>query len=231
LYVWLPKQKVLFAGDNFYKSFPNLYAIRGTPYRDVKQWADSLDAMLKLDAVALVGGHTRPIIGADEVREVLTNYRDAVRFVHDKTVEGMNKGLAPDELVEYVRLPDHLADQEYLQEFYGNVQWSVRATFSGYLGWFDGNPTNLFRLTPAEEARRIAALAGGEDALLAKAREANASGDMQWAAQLSDYLLALHPESSDAKQIKAEALLRLGERCVTATGRTYYLTVAQELLE
>ena len=39
LFVWLPDQKVLFAGDNFYRSFPNLYAIRGTAYRDVRKWA------------------------------------------------------------------------------------------------------------------------------------------------------------------------------------------------
>ena len=27
--VWLPEKKVLIAADNYYKSFPNLYAIRG----------------------------------------------------------------------------------------------------------------------------------------------------------------------------------------------------------
>ena len=30
--VWSPAHKVLFCGDNFYHSFPNLYAIRGTAY-------------------------------------------------------------------------------------------------------------------------------------------------------------------------------------------------------
>lgn len=231
LFLWLPDHHVLFAGDNFYKSFPNLYAIRGTPYRDVRTWADSLDAMVKLDAAALVGGHTRPILGKEQVRQILTDYRDAVRFVHDKTVEGMNKGLTPDQLVEYVRLPERLAEREYLVEFYGNVEWSVRSVFDGYLGWFDGNPTNLFRLTPREEARRISDLAGGPDVLLKKAREAVRSGDTQWGAQLADYLLALNPASKDAMTVKAEALLLLGERCLTATGRNYYLTVAQELQE
>ena len=33
--IWLPEKKVLLPADNFYKSFPNLYAIRGTAYRDV----------------------------------------------------------------------------------------------------------------------------------------------------------------------------------------------------
>ena len=178
LYVWLPQQKVLFSGDNFYRSFPNLYAIRGTPNRSVLLWAQSLDKMLdEKDAIALVPGHTLPVLGAENVRQVLTDYRDAVRFVHDKTVEGMNKGMTPDELVEYVQLPDHLKNKDYLQPFYGHVEWGVRSVFNFYLGWFDGNPTNLFRLAPKEEAERMVKLAGGRDKLLASAKAALESND------------------------------------------------------
>ena len=28
--VWWPKERVLFSADNFYRGFPNLYALRGT---------------------------------------------------------------------------------------------------------------------------------------------------------------------------------------------------------
>jgi len=35
--------------------------------------------------------------------------RDAIQFIHDQTVRQMNKGLVPDELVEAVKLPPHLA--------------------------------------------------------------------------------------------------------------------------
>jgi alkyl sulfatase BDS1-like metallo-beta-lactamase superfamily hydrolase len=49
--VWIPGRRVLICGDNFYMSFPNLYAIRGTPYRDVSVWVRSLDLMIGLDAV------------------------------------------------------------------------------------------------------------------------------------------------------------------------------------
>ncbi|MFM7070332.1 MAG: alkyl sulfatase dimerization domain-containing protein [Planctomycetota bacterium] len=231
LYVWLPGARVLFCGDTFYKSFPNLYAIRGTPYRDVRTWAASLDKLLKEGAEHLVAGHTRPISGAKEVRLVLTDYRDAVRFVHDKTVEGMNQGMTPDQAVEYVKMPAKLASKDYLREYYGNVPWAVRSIFSGYLGWFDGNPTNLFRLTPKEEASRLAELTGGKDALAARAKNALAKADNQWAAQLADYLLALDPDDAEAKRVKSGALTALGVRCLTAKGRNYYLTVAAEILE
>jgi hypothetical protein len=110
------------------------------------------------DAIALVGGHTNPILGADKVKQVLADYRNAVQFIHDKTVEGMNKGMTPDELVQYVELPDNLASKDYLQPFYGHPEWGIRSVFNGYLGWFDGNATNLFPLSPkSEAARRIPA--------------------------------------------------------------------------
>jgi len=229
LYVWFPAEEVLFAGDNYYKSFPNLYAIRGTPYRDVLAWSQSLDAMLTENAVAVVPGHTLPVIGRENTRQALQNFRDAIRFVHDKTVEGMNLGMTPDELVDYVQLPDRLLADQDLGEYYGRVAWAVRSIFNGYLGWYDGNPSNLSPLSPREEAEKIAALAGGQAALLDSARQSLANGEAQWAAQLCDYLLALDENAADAKLVKADALTVLARDSVNALGRNYYLTVAQQL--
>ncbi|MGI9324842.1 MAG: alkyl sulfatase dimerization domain-containing protein, partial [Pseudomonadales bacterium] len=230
LYVWYPAERVIFAGDNFYKSWPNLYAIRGTPYRDVQAWINSLTLMIEEQPKHLVGGHTRPILGEDQSAATLTNYRDAIQSVFDQTIDGMNRGLTPDELVEAVKLPEKFAELDYLREYYGNVEWGVRAIFSGYLGWFDGNPSNLFPLSNRAEAERIAALAGGAEMLLKQAR-ASLPEDPQWTAQLSDHLLALGLKVGEVKNLKADALERLGSQLLTATGRNYYFTVAKQLRE
>ena len=229
LYVWYPKQQVLFAGDNYYKSFPNLYAIRGTPYRDVFAWIQSLNLMLEEQPAAVVPGHTRPIVGAELAAAGLRNHRDAIRYVHDKTVEGMNLGLGPDQLVEYVQLPASLADNPDLGEYYGSVASAVRAIFTGYLGWYDGNPSQLSPLSPSEEARRWAQMLGGPEQLEKQAAAALQAGDSQWAAQLADQLLALDPQDTRAKQIKADALTALAHQSVNALARNYYLSVAQDL--
>ncbi|QDV24541.1 alkyl/aryl-sulfatase [Aureliella helgolandensis] len=231
LFVWYLAGKVIFAGDNFYWSFPNLYAIRGTPNRSVRLWAESLGKIAAYNAETVVGGHTKPIVGAGEVEQVLTDYHTAVQFIHDKTVEGMNRGLTPDELVEYVQLPEDLASKDYLQPFYGHPEWGVRSIFNGYLGWFDGNPSNLFRLSPKAEAERVAKLAGGVGKLMESAHAALASDDNQWAAQLADHLLAINPDDKNAKQVKANALTNLASNMVNATARNYYLSVARELTE
>ncbi|MEM6980644.1 MAG: alkyl/aryl-sulfatase [Planctomycetota bacterium] len=229
LFVWFPEGRVLFVGDNFYRSFPNLYAIRGTPNRSVRLWADSLSKLIDYQAVALVGGHTDPVIGAENVRQTLVNYRDAVQFIHDQTVEGINQGMGPDELATTVKLPKNLAELEYLQPFYGHPEWGVRSVFNGYLGWFDGNPTHLFPLSPSAEAQRVALLAGGIDRLVEVAKQALTKGDNQWAAQLADHLLAIDRNHQTAKQIKAEALDGLARSTVNATARNYYQSVAREL--
>jgi alkyl sulfatase BDS1-like metallo-beta-lactamase superfamily hydrolase len=229
LYVWLPDRKVLFAGDNFYRCLPNLYAIRGTPYRDVRQWANAIDQLLSKSADALVGGHTRPVVGNAAVLEALTDYRDTIRYIFDKTIEGMNRGLTPDELLDYVQLPPRLAAKPYLLPYYGRTEWAVRSIFSGYLGWFDGNATTLFPLSSREKARRIATLAGGSSRILDAARAAVSAGDFQWAAELTDHLLALDPGAADVKALKAQALEALAANMVTATARNYYLSAAQEL--
>ncbi len=230
IYVWLPEKKVLLPGDNFYRAFPNLYAIRGVPLRRVDLWVDSLTHMIDEAPDHLVPSHTRPLSGAAVVRSALTAYRDGVKSVLDQTVAGMREGLRPDELVERVKLPADLADNPYLQEFYGTVAWSVRAIYTYHLGWFDGNATNLFPLSTREHAARVLDLAGGESVVLEKARVALSKGEFQWAAELADYVLAGQPSHAAARQLKGRALMELGERQGNAGARNYYLSVAQRLL-
>ncbi|MDA7850075.1 alkyl/aryl-sulfatase [Porticoccaceae bacterium] len=229
LYLWYPAEHVVFAGDNFYKSWPNLYALRGTPYRDIRGWANVIDMIMQEDAVALVGGHTRPIIGKDDVNQTLANYRDAILFLFDKTVEGINKGLTPNQLVDYVVLPEKYKNLDYLRPYYGNPDWAVRAIFSGYLGWFDGNATNLFPLNDKQEAQRIVKMLDGQDALSDLITGAINEQDYQWAAVLCDYLLSVDPKNKAAMLRKADALTALAQDKLTTTARNYYLSSAIEL--
>ncbi len=116
IFVWLPEKRTLMPGDNVYKAFPNLYTIRGTLYRDVLEWSRSIDKMRALQPEHMAPSHTRPVSGADRIEEILTAYRDAIQFVHDQTIRGINRGLTPDELVREVRLPPHLRNHPYLEE-------------------------------------------------------------------------------------------------------------------
>lgn len=232
LSVWFPEERVLFCGDALYRSFPNVYPVRGTGNRDIPSWCASLKLLGSLEADVLVPGHTDPFFGRDQVQEVLASYGEALAHVYEKTIEGMNAGRNPDELARSVRLPEHLAQLDYLGEYYGNVSWTVRNIFNSFVGWFDGNPLHLVEdFTPGEEARRMADLVGGEDELFRKAQAALDRNDAAWAARLADHLLALNPEKAEYRHLKADALELLAEGMLTATGRNYTLTTAQELRE
>jgi alkyl sulfatase BDS1-like metallo-beta-lactamase superfamily hydrolase len=176
-----------------------------------------------------VPSHSRPLAGEAHIRAVLTDYRDAIHAVYMQTIAGMNRGLTPDELVQEVRLPEDLAAKPYLREFYGTIPWAVRSIFAGMLGWFDGNPTNLFPLTPPERAQRMAEMAGGEQALLEKAQAAFAADDFQWAAELADHVLALDASNAEAKRVKGEALVMIARQQISANARNYLMTSAMQL--
>ncbi|PQB08764.1 MBL fold metallo-hydrolase, partial [Polaribacter filamentus] len=104
--------------------------------------------------------HTKPIKQKDTIRKILTNYRDAIQFVHDQTIRNINLGLMPDEIAEKVILPTHLSNSPYLKEFYSKVNWSVKSVFARSLGLFDGNPSTLLPLPLKEKTAKIIELAG-----------------------------------------------------------------------
>ena len=231
LFVWLPEKRALFPGDNFYKTFPNLYTIRGTPYRDLVGWVNSIDMMRYLEPEYLVPSHTRPLVGAKTINNLLTTYRDAIQYVHDQTIRLMNMGMEPDEIAESLILPKHLGDSPYLQEFYGSPAWSAKNVFSGYLGWFDGNPSSLKPLPKREEATNIINLAGGWEKLFQEAEQSYLNDEFQWSLQLTDYLLRMKPEDGQTQLLRQSALLALGAKESNPNSRYYYLSSARELDE
>ena len=229
LFVWLPDKKALFPGDNFYKTFPNLYTIRGTPYRDLAGWVNSIDMMRYLEPEYLIPSHTRPLQGKDNINSILTTYRDGIQFVHDQTVRLMNLGLGPNEIAERLVLPKHLGESPFLKEFYGTPGWSAKNVFSGYLGWFNGNPSSLKPLSQETEASNFVKLAGSWENLFNVAEEAYSNGEFQWSLQLTDYLLQSKPDEINTKLLRQLSLVALGNKESNPNSRYYYLSSAAEL--
>jgi len=228
--VWLPEKRVLMTGDDFFRAFPNIAPIRGARLRTPEDWMTSLEKMIELRPEYVVPSHTRPVLGAAAASAALRAYHDGIKSILDQTVEGMRQGERPDELVQHVKLPRDLAENPYLQEYYGGVEWTVRGIYADRVGWFDGNATNLFPLPEKDRAAKLVGLIGGADQALTHARDALAAREFEWAAELADYVLANDSGNAGAKRIKAQALTELGERQVNAIARNYYLSSAMYLL-
>ena len=233
LFVWIPEDETLIAGDNFYWSFPNIYTLRGTSPRPVDAWITSLDAMRRRDPAHMIPNHTKPVHGKKEIAEILTNYRDSIQWVRDEVVRGANKGLDVDTLAETVKLPRHLADKHYNKEFYGQIDWSVRAIYTNNLGWFDGRPDKLYTLPGNEIASREVTLLGGPEKVMTLAEQAVEQGDLRWAihllAKLEDSGLAGEPLSSRMKEKLAACYEGLAGEIYNTNGRGYLLQSVIEL--
>ena len=227
--VWLPDEKILLSADAVYESFPNVYALRGTRFRDPMIWARGVDRLRAFGAEVLIPHHGRPVEGAARIEALLTDYRDAIQYLHDQTIRYMNKGCAPDEIRELVTMPERLRGHPWLGEYYGSYKHAIPAIYAGYLGWYEGDPAALDPAPRAERARRYLALMGGRDALLAAARDALEGGDAQWAAELLTWAIRADRDDREARSLKAQALRQWGYAQKNATWRNWALTAAMEL--
>ena len=227
---WFPEEKLLNSAEVMQgENFPNLYTIRGTKYRDPVVWFKGIDTLREFPAEYLVPTHGRPIVGRANVENMLTAYRDAIQFVHDQTIRYMNKGYTPEQLVEVVALPPHLADHPWLGEHYGTVKHAVRNIYNGYLGWFQADPWALDPLPYVERAKRTVELMGGRDNVLEAARKAINAGEYTWAAEILTPVIRIDHDDMEARKLKAEAYRKWATTMVNINWRNWTLTAAAEL--
>jgi len=213
LTVWIPAYKAAFIGDNYFgittpepNSFPNLYAIRGTKPRWALDWVKSLDTVLALKPEIVLNGHGEPMVGSAEITRRLTRYRDAIQYVHDETVKGMNAGKDVFALMQEIKLPPKYD----LTEIFGKVGWSVRGIYEGYAGWYDGNPTSMYETPSSSVYPDLVRLAGGPEPLARLALDKIGDGKAVEALHLTDVVLAVDVKNVAAlnARIKAMEFLR-----------------------
>lgn len=226
LVVWLPDKDTLVQIANFYQAFPAITTLRGAFPRNPLDYIDSIDLCrsLKPEYLVLPHGPQPVIVGEENISQTFTNGRDAIQFVHDQTVQNMNKGLTPGEIMDVVKLPPHLASDPNLQEYYGQVDRDIYEIYWWYRGFYSGKSRDMFPQSPIEEAEMAAELAGGVDNLTVKAKNALDEGNLEWALVLSDDVLLLDPENSEAREIKNSSMIAIAENTTNAQTRNYILS-------
>lgn len=202
--VWLPGERICLCSNTFGPLFghiPNLVTIRGDRYRDALTVIDTIERVRALQPEILLTGHFEPIVGTELIDGELARLRDAVRWVHDQTVAGMNAGKDVTTLMAEVTLPDHLA----VGEGYGKVSWDVRAIWENYSGWFHHrSTTELYPVRPDAVSGDLVELAGA-DALTGRARVHLDDGDPLTAIQLAEIVTGADPGNEAARAVLREA--------------------------
>jgi alkyl sulfatase BDS1-like metallo-beta-lactamase superfamily hydrolase len=213
--VWIPQYRVAFSGDNYYESFPNIYTLRGTPPRWALDYVNSLNFILGLKPEIVLPSHGGPIIGNADITTRLTRYRDAILYVHDETVKGMNAGKDVYTLMREIKLPAALD----VGESYGKLSWSVRGIYEGYIGWFDLNPATMYETPASAVYPALVKLAGGPDAVVKLANERVNAGQPVEALRLTDVVLEGEAGNKAALETRLKALEILVSRCKNTNER------------
>jgi len=212
LVVWLPDQEILFTGDFFghiFPMWPNLVTIRGERPRFAMPYVDSLNRVLELDPRMLIPSHFEPIEGRERIREGLIRMRDAVLYVHDQVIDGINDGKDVYTLMREIQLPSELA----VPEVHGKVSWGVRSIYEAYLGWFHLDSTTELYPVPARAVYpEVVALAGGPQVFAERAGKLVGSGEPERALHFAELALSVDPEQGDALRARLAALELLLER-------------------
>lgn len=224
--IWLPDKKVLIQIGIIYEAFPALVTMRGSGQRNPLNYINSLKICRNLEPEYLVKLHgNNPVTkGKENVRRFLTDFSDAIQFVHDQTVQYMNKGFTPGEIKDLIELPPHLADSPYLKETYGRIDWDVYHIFRYYRGYYTGKTRDLFPQSPLSEAQMAAELAGGIDELAQKAETALINGKLEWALELADDVLLLEEGHKSALETKMLAMIDLAEQTMNSQARNMLLS-------
>jgi alkyl sulfatase BDS1-like metallo-beta-lactamase superfamily hydrolase len=118
----------------------------------------------------------------------------------------MNDGKDVFTLMRDIKLPAALD----VGESYGKLTWSIRGIYEGYAGWFDGNPATMYETPPSAAYAELVTLAGGADAVAARA-QALAASDPVRALSLTDAALAAdstHRRTLEARLAILQALDR-----------------------
>lgn len=231
--LYLPAMRALGVGDNVTHAMHNILTPRGAPVRDAEAWSKAIDDSLvhygdRTDV--MFGQHSWPSWGGERVRTILADQRDMYGWLHDRALHLLNQGLTPAEIADAMTaLPGDLAKKWYLRGNYGTIGFNARAVYQRYLGFYDGNPSSLDPLTPADAGRRYIAAMGGSARVLEIMRKAIAAGDYRWATEIGNRLVFAEPDNAEARGLQADALEQLGYQSESALYRNMYLSGATEL--
>lgn len=229
---YFPQFKTLWLAENVTGTLHNIYTLRGAEIRDSQAWSKFINKVIyrfAKDSDVMFASHSWPRWGKKYIIEVLEKQRDMYGYLHNKTLNLANKGVTINEIHNQLAVPDVLAHQWYNRGYHGSYSHNVRGIINKYLGFYDSNPANLNKLSPAESSIKYVELMGGANNILLQAKKAFNKGEYRWVAEILNHLIFAQPENDKAKYLQADTLEQLGYQAENAGWRNSYLAAAFEL--
>ena len=215
--LWLPESRALFSGDFFGPLFPmvpNLFTLRGERFRDPMAYVDSLNTLIDLKPAVIYPSHFDPIRDPEQLDQDMRQMRDATRYIHDATIEGMNQGKSVWQLMDEITLPGHLN----ISQGHGKVSWNVRSIWEFYSTWFKFESTTELYSVPASRVYPdITSIIDDKSALLALASQHLEASQPEKTLHLIEIYLSSDAEVAPALELRLNALQQLLARAKSTT--------------
>ena len=229
---YFPQFKAFWAAENVIGALHNVYTLRGAQVRDALGWSKHINQVIHkyaVNAELMFASHSWPRWGNEYLLEVLKKQRDLYGYLHDQALHLANKGVTINEIHNELEVPDVLAHEWYNRGYHGSYSHNVRGIINKYLGFFDMNPANLNKLSPADSAPKYIAAMGGAEKVLALAQQAYDNGEYRWGAEVLNNLVFAEPDNRAARLLQADMFEQMGYQAESAGWRNTYLAGAFEL--
>ncbi|MEZ0366216.1 alkyl/aryl-sulfatase [Mycobacterium sp. pUA109] len=229
---FFPQFKAMWMAENTTNTMHNLLTLRGAQVRDALKWSQFLDETIRRygpQTEVKFQSHHWPMWGHDKIIDYWKKQRDMYKYMHDQSVRLMNQGYVGSEIAEEIKLPPELNNFWPDRGYYGTLKHNSRAVYQRYMGWYDGNPSDLDNLPPQDAATKYVDYMGGEDAILQKAKNDFDKGNYRWTAMVLKHVVFANPDSVDGKNLLADSYEQLGYQAESGPWRSVYLQGAYEL--
>ncbi|OBJ38716.1 hypothetical protein A5630_29010 [Mycolicibacterium mucogenicum] len=229
---FFPQFKAMWMAENTTNTMHNLLTLRGAQVRDARIWAKFLDDTIRVygpNTEIKFQSHHWPMWGRDKIIDYWKKQRDMYKYMHDQSVRLMNEGLVGSEIAEEMQFPPELGNFWPDRGYYGTLKHNTRAVYQRYMGWYDGNPSDLDDLPPQAAAKKYVEYMGGEDAILRKAKKDFDEGNYRWTAMVLKHVVFANPDSVNGKNLLADSYEQMGYQAESGPWRSVYLQGAYEL--
>ncbi|MDG9950173.1 MBL fold metallo-hydrolase [Acinetobacter ursingii] len=230
--VYLPAFKAMWMAENTTATMHNILTLRGAQVRDALSWSKYINETLELygkDIDVKFQSHHWPMWGTKNIDDYLEKQRDLYKYIHDQTVYLMNEGYTGEEIAEKIKLPPSLENFWEGRGYYGTLKHNSRAVYQRYMGWYDGNPSDLDVLPPEDAAKKYIEYMGGEQQVMNRAKNDFAKGEYRWLAMALKHVVFANPNNTEAKNLLADTYEQLGYQAESGPWRSVYLQGAYEL--
>ena len=200
LYVWVPGRGALASADYYQGFLPN--AGNGKRYqRHVEDWVVALEEMASLEPKILLPAHGEAITDTATIIENFSVLAEALQYIVDHTVEGLNAGKRKDLIYGSVQLPEHLATHPTLNVQYVTPNDISKMVIKKYTGWWDDIPSNWTPASMEDQGNMIIELAGGNIPAITGYARGLIGEDIRLASHLTDWLFYARPDDPQVQQL------------------------------